>query len=375
MGGDVTPDTILVHRSPGETRAALVAGGEIIEIALSRDARMHPGAIYLGRIGARVPGIEAVFVDVGAKKPGVLALKAPFPPEGTAQAVEVVVPPRADKGCALKVAADVEIDSAVKVPMLMRRAPHPVQRWWALYGADIQRICCEPLAEATRVKKLLDNNAPIEQPVAGESLFVHHNVDETIEAGLDSIVPLPSGGSLIIETTSAVTSVDINSGAADPKTANGEAMSAVARELRCRNIGGHIVIDVIPGKGNGALPRLLAKAMAADPIASRVAGFTPLGMIELTRQRVGLSLADELLDSGGELSAVTVGLRALRMAVREATAHQSASIVLSVAPCVHEALRDELQQALAEARDLIKGDVELQSRSDFTRTSVDVCAA
>ena len=51
------PDTILVSRSPGETRYALLAGEEFIEVIHHRDGAIQPGSIYAGRIGARVPGI------------------------------------------------------------------------------------------------------------------------------------------------------------------------------------------------------------------------------------------------------------------------------------------------------------------------------
>jgi ribonuclease G len=372
---ETTPDTILVNRSPGETRAVLMAGGEVVEIAHSRDTDMQSGAVYLGRVGARVPGVGAVFVDIGAGEPGVLALKPPFPHEGAAQAVVVVVPPRANKGCALKAALDVEISSLAKAPTLIQRAPHTAQSWWTLYGASIKHIYCEPLTEGTRVKELLGADAPIEYPMPGENLFALHNVDDAIEAALDPIVRLPCGGSLIMESTSAVIAIDVNSGSSDPKTANGEAMAVVARELRRRNIGGHIVIDVIPCKGNGALPRLLTKAVTHDSVPSRVAGFTPLGMIELTRQRVGLSLGETLLDVSGQLSAKSVGLGALRDAVREATVRQTANIGLSVAPDVHSSLLGDLQPALIEARDAIKGDVKLACRADFVRSRVDVHAA
>src|SRR4051812_19050166 len=116
------PDTILVNRSPGETRYALLAGDDVIEIVHRRDTDMQPGAVYAGRITARVPGVNAVFVEIGDEAPGVLAVKHP-PPLGTAVAVTVIVPPRGDKGAELKAAA-LPICEA-KVPSLLRAAPEP----------------------------------------------------------------------------------------------------------------------------------------------------------------------------------------------------------------------------------------------------------
>ena len=371
----MTPDTILVSRSPGETRAALMAGDEIIEIAHCRDADIQSGAVYLGRAGASVPGIDAVFVDIGAADAGVLAMKPPFPTEGASLPVVVVVPPRADKGCALRLEPDAGLADNAKGPRLLKPAPHPAQSWWVRCRASIERILCEPLTEATHVQALLDAKTPVEATAVHEDLFSLNSVDEAIELALSPIVPLPSGGSIIIETTSAVTAIDVNSGAAKPATANGEAITAVAKELRRRNIAGHIVIDVIPGKNNGALPRLLAKAMNEDPVPSRVAGFTPLGMIELTRQRSGLSLAETLLDNHGQLSAKSVALQALRDAVREAIAVRTANIALSVAPDVHALLQGGLLPAMEEACNQIKGNIKLVSRPEFSRARVEVKAA
>ena len=366
------PDTILVSRSPGETRIALVAGEDVIELAHCRDADIQPGAVYLGRVGARVPGVGAVFVDIGAAEPGVLTLKPPFPTEGAAQPVVVVVPPRADKGCALRVEPNATWADCVRVPKLLQPAPDPIQDWWVRYSACIKRLCCEPRAEATRVATMLGADAPVEGVPVGEDLFAHHGIDEVIESALHPHVSLPCGGSVIIETTSAVTAVDVNSGSAHPSTANREAITVIAKELRRRNIAGHIVIDVIQGKGRGALPRLLARAMADDPVPFRVAGLTSLGMIELTRRRVGLSLSETFLDGNGRLSAKSVGLQGLRRAVRVAISNQAANVALTVAPEVLAMLQGELRPALAQANDLIKGDIKLSGRSDFACPRVEV---
>ncbi len=374
MSGGV-PDTIFISRSPGETRAALVADGEVLEIVHRRDADVQSGAVYLGRIGARVPGVEAVFVDIGAGQPGILKMKPPFPAEGAAQAVAVVVPSRADKGCSLKLEPNAVWPSSTKAPKMLQVAPDPVRIWWDRYGATISRIYCQPLTEASRLVSLLGADAPIDAAPVSENIFADHGVEDAIEYSINPVVPLPSGGSVIIETTAAVTAIDINSGAADPSTANREAVAIIAKELRRRNIAGHIVIDVIPGKGRGALPRLLAKAMAVDPVPSQVAGYTPLGMIELTRQRTGLSLSESLLDRTGSLSIKSLGLQILREAVRSVVTTQLARVVLEIAPDVHAALRGELSSALAEARELIKDDITLSPRADFARSRFEVRSA
>ena len=368
------PDRILVSRSPGETRGALLAGGEVIELAHARDDEIQVGSVYLGRIRTPVPGIEAVFVDIGAEELGVLALKPPFPSEGTAQVVRVVVPPRAGKGCVLKAEANRSAAGDPNAPVLIHPGPHFAQMWLETYGTSVKRIQCEPLAEVTRLREILGDDAPVEQGALGSHLFSECGVEELIEAALDPVVPLPSGGSLIIEKTAAVVAIDINSGASAPSVANGEAITAIARELRLRNIAGHIVVDIIPAKGNGALPRLLTKALAEDPTPSRVAGMTPLGMIELTRQRAGLSLADVLLDDRGQINVKSVGLKALRDSVREVAANRASRVAITTSPDVSAFLTDNLSWALEEARSLTKCAIEILDRPDFSRARVEIYA-
>jgi ribonuclease G len=363
------PDTILVQRSPGETRYALMAGETLIEVVHRRDADMQTGAVYLGRIGAGVPGVPAVFVELGTGLPGVLPMKGRAPPQGTAAAVVVIVPARAGKGPELK-PSDADVPPGAKAPALLRPAPEPVSEWWQCYRDGISSIVCAPRREAARVKALL-GDAPVDE--GADDLFAAQGVDEAIEAALGPLVPLPCGGSLIIESTAAVVAIDVNSGPADPAVANNDAVAAAAAELRRRNIAGHIVLDIIPTGRRAVFPRRLAEALSPDPIAANVAGLTPLGMIELTRRRVGLSLAETLCGEGAPaLSAASVAYKLLRDAVRFAEAEKAAGVAVTASPEVVAALQGPLRAALAEARDEIKGEVALSARPEFPRARADI---
>lgn len=374
MAARAAPDTILVERSPGETRYALLAGEEVVAIVHRRDASLQPGAVIVGRVGAAVPGIGAVFVEIGDGAPGVLAVKHP-PPQGTALAVVVVVPPRGEglnrKGAELK-RADGDLPPGAKVPSLLQTAPEPVTAWLSCYDQGIARIVAAPRREAQRLRTLLGPKAPIEDHMNAGALFLDYGVDEAIEAGLAPLVPLPCGGSLVIEHTAAVVAIDVNSGPADPGKANCEAVVTVAAELRRRNIAGHIVVDIIPGRRRAAWPRLLAEAISDDPVPARVTGLTPLGMIELTRQRLGLSLAETLCDADGGLSAASVAYTLLRDAVRLALTEKAAGVAANAAPAVVALLQGPLRPALDEARDIVKGEVALNARADFSRARVEL---
>ncbi len=371
MAARQAPDTILVSRSPGETRYALLAGEAVVEVIHRRDGEMQPGAVYLGRITARVPGVNAVFVEIGDTVPGVLTIKHP-PPLGTAIAVTVTVPARGDKGAELKV-VDVPIPSDAKVPSLLQVSSEPVTEWLTCYDQGIARITATPRREAQRLRTMLGPAVTVGDDDG--DLFAAEGVDEAIEAGLQQVVPLPSGGSLIIEHTAAVVAIDVNSGPSDPGQANGEAIVAVAAELRRRNIAGHILVDIIPTRRRGVLPRQLAEAFSDDPVTAHIAGLTPLGMIELSRQRLGLSLRETLCDDAGGLSAASVAYRLLRDAVRFALTEKAAGVTVSAAPEVVALLKGALKPALDEARDIVKGGIVLNPRADFARTRTDVRAA
>ena len=361
------PDTILVARAPGETRYALLAGDEVIEIAHRRDADIQPGTVYAGRIGAGVPGVAAVFVDIGDAVPGVLALKGRAPPQGSAVAVVVIVPPRADKGAELKISV-VKIPEGGKAPQIIAAAPEPATVWWECYRDGIARVRCAPRREVMRVKALLGTGAPVEEG-APDFFGV---VDDAIDAALNSTVALPGGGSLIIEHTAAVTAIDVNSGAGDPSAANGDAVPAVAAALRQRNIAGHIVVDFIPSRHRSKLARSLADAVSPDAVATNVAGISPLGLVELTRKRAGLSLAETLCDARGQQSVATVAYGVLRDALRFAHSAKAARVTASVAPEVAAVLQGRLRAAFTEAEGELKGEIALKARAEFMRTRTEL---
>ena len=361
------PDSILVSRGPGETRYVLMAGDEVVEVVHHRDGVLLPGAVLFARIAAPVPHMAAVFVNLGDAGTGVLKIQPPRPSEGAGIAVTVVVPARADKGVEVQLESDVPVPADGRTGALLRAAPGPAAAWWAEHSETITQIVCASRAEAQRLKALLGAEAPVEIHTQGVDLFAARGVEEAIEAALEPTVPLPCGGSLVVEATAAVITIDVNTGPAHIDTANSEALIAVARELRRRNLAGHILVDVIPTRRGGTLPPLLADLTAGDP-AVRVAGRTPLGMIELSRRRVGLSLAEVLCDPDGRLSASSVAYKVLRDAVRFGFTEKAARVAMEVSPDVADLLAGALAPARAEAEAALKGEIQVTARADFPRT-------
>ena len=138
----------------------------------------------------------------------------------------------------------------------------------------------------------------------GLSLFERHHVHEQVHKALDRKVWLPSGGSLIIEGTEALTVIDVNTGKNVGKSNleetvfhnNMEAAVEVAKQLRLRDIGGIIVIDFIDmeiKENRGKVVEALRDALARDKTRSQVFDVSELGLVEMTRKRIGEGLLTE----------------------------------------------------------------------------------
>jgi ribonuclease E len=136
-------------------------------------------------------------------------------------------------------------------------------------------------------------------------LFEHHRVHEQLHKALDRKVWLPSGGSLIIERTEALTVIDVNTGKNVGKSSleetvyrnNLEAAEEVARQLRLRDIGGIIVIDFIDmevRKNRDDVIRVFREALARDKTRTQVFDISELGLVEMTRKRIGEGLIESM---------------------------------------------------------------------------------
>ena len=130
---------------------------------------------------------------------------------------------------------------------------------------------------------------------AGELLFDRYDVEDQIQKALNPRLELPSGGWLMIETTEAMTTIDVNSGSHDaPALAvNLEAATAIGRQVQLRGIGGLIAVDFIDmtdGDEQISIGDALARAFEGDRQAVRFSSMSDFGVIEMTRRRPAQSL-------------------------------------------------------------------------------------
>ncbi len=134
-------------------------------------------------------------------------------------------------------------------------------------------------------------------------LYERHHIEEQLRKALDRKVWLPSGGSLIIEATEALTVIDVNTGKNVGKSSleetvfrnNLEAAEEVAHQLRLRDIGGIIVIDFVDmeiAKNRDQVIKTFRDALARDKTRTQVFNISELGLVEMTRKRIGEGLLE-----------------------------------------------------------------------------------
>ena len=140
--------------------------------------------------------------------------------------------------------------------------------------------------------------------VGDGDVFAHHRIDEQLAKGMDRKVWLPSGGSLVIDRTEAMTVIDVNTGKfvgkggtlEETMTLNNlEAAEEIVRQLRLRDIGGIIVIDFVDmllESNRDRVLRRLIECLSRDRTKHQVAEVTSLGLVQMTRKRVGQGLVE-----------------------------------------------------------------------------------
>lgn len=171
---------------------------------------------------------------------------------------------------------------------------------------DVEKITVDQDEVAIVLRKALQN---IEHPAAkhilvitGEDLFARYGINEEIRKTLRPKVWLKSGGYLVIQQTEALIVIDVNTGKYVGQKSleetvvhtNLEAAGEIARQLRLRNLGGIIIIDfidMIAKEDQQQVIDALETACARDKTKSQILGLTQLGLVEMTRKKVGQTLA------------------------------------------------------------------------------------
>lgn len=182
-----------------------------------------------------------------------------------------------------------------------------------IFNDDFSKLIVEGDKVYDRIEEYLDTMAPdlkdkLERwdPAEheGKDVFDKWSIDSQLRKGMERQVYLPSGGSIVIDRTEAMTTIDVNTGRFIGKgksleetvtRCNLEASEEIARQLRLRDIGGMVMIDyvdmVMPANRDLVLRRLV-ECLARDRTKHQVAEVTSLGLVQMTRKRIGQGLVE-----------------------------------------------------------------------------------
>jgi ribonuclease G len=271
----------------------------------------------------------------------------------------------------------------------------------------LQRVLRDLVGEATQTIRV-DSREQFEalkafgaefMPMAADKLhhyrgerpiFDLYAIDEEVAKALARRVDLKSGGYLIVDQTEALTTVDVNTGGFVGarnfddtifKT-NLEAAQAIARQLRLRNLGGIIIVDFIDMARDDHREAVLAefkKQLARDRVKTTSAGFSQLGLVEMTRKRTRESLAHMLCEScptcqgkGIVKTPRSVAYDIFREILREARQFNPREFRVVASPKVIELFLDEESQHLAGLSEFIGKPVSLQSEAAMGQEQYDI---
>ena len=170
---------------------------------------------------------------------------------------------------------------------------------WATINEYVSSVAPELISKLNKYEP-----ADSAEGVAAPDVFAVHRIDEQLAKAMDRKVWLPSGGTLVIDRTEAMTIVDVNTGKFTGSGGNLEqtvtknnleAAEETVRQLRLRDIGGIIVIDFIDmvlESNRDLVLRRLTEALARDRTRHQVSEVTSLGLVQLTRKKLGTGLVE-----------------------------------------------------------------------------------
>lgn len=239
-----------------------------------------------------------------------------------------------------------DAQSGAKAPAILW-TPDPIDRVLALHP-QIDTVRVDDPQTYTGLKARLG-----ERVILDSAGGIQDIIDDALDEATCPVIGLTDGGRISIGALAALTAIDVDSGAGSAAAANAQAVRQIARQIRLRGLGGQMVVDFIPSGGKGGLTNLAAqlrRLVSHDPVNTAVLGTTPMGLVELTRERRGPSIPELCLDFHADAAPLAVGLRALRQALSESMHRPGRPLILTLAPEVANALNLQTK-AVTEARD------------------------
>jgi ribonuclease E len=323
--GEVNWDTAGLDGQPRRIEHALKSG-ESVMVQVTKDPIGHKGARLTSQIS--LPGRYLVFVPEGSMTG--ISRKLPDTERSRLKKVLRDIVPE-DAGVIVRTAAEgaseteLERDvsrlraqwddisgkaQAVAAPSLLYGEPDLAIRVVRdIFNEDISTLMVSGEEVWDTLEAYIGHVAPdlvdrLQRWDSDEDVFAAYRIDEQLLKALDRKVWLPSGGSLVIDRTEAMTVIDVNTGRftgsggnlEETVTKNNlEAAEEIVRQLRLRDIGGIIVIDFIDmvlESNRDLVLRRLVECLGRDRTKHQVAEVTSLGLVQMTRKRVGQGLIE-----------------------------------------------------------------------------------
>jgi ribonuclease G len=488
-GRPATSNEIIINASGGETRVALLEGGNFTELHIERERdRNVAGMVAKGRVTRVLPGMQAGFVDIGLEKAAFLYVGDYLDDEGLLDGededrrrrfrrgqrqvprietllqegqeiiVQVAKEPIGTKGARitshLSIAgrhlvltpwskrvgvsrrigsdrerrrlrdivsrsrpkdlgfiirtagegirdADIEADVAylasvweeIRAAQTGARAPAtlyeelslPLRAIRDFANGRTRRIVVDDPTIHEKMQRFLDRFVADPKPKLDlyqdtEPLFDREGLEARIDENLGKKVWLKSGGYLIVDQSEALTAIDVNTGRYVGKRdleetvlkTNLEAVQEVVHQLRFRNLGGLIIIDLIDmesAENRDKVYRALQEALRSDKARTNILKISELGLVEMTRKRTRENLVQQLCEPcsfcegrGYVLSAETVAYKLLREIRKDLPRFGGRHIAVSVSPRVGEMLQGPARRALAALSEQLGREIEVRTR-------------
>ncbi|KLN32851.1 hypothetical protein FB00_20690, partial [Cellulosimicrobium funkei] len=323
--GEVNWDAAGLEGQPRRIEQALKSGDSVL-VQVTKDPIGHKGARLTSQI--TLAGRYLVFVPGG----GMTGISRKLPDternrlkkilkEVVPDGAGVIVRTAAEGASEEELRADVERlrgqweaiekkSKSASAPALLQGEPDLAIRVVRdIFNDDFSSLVVEGDGAWSEISSYVEELAPdlrerVSKWTGTQDVFTVHRVDEQLAKGMDRKVWLPSGGSLVIDRTEAMTVVDVNTGKftgsggtlEETVTRNNlEAAEEIVRQLRLRDIGGIIVIDFIDmvlESNRDLVLRRLVECLGRDRTKHQVAEVTSLGLVQMTRKRVGQGLVE-----------------------------------------------------------------------------------
>ncbi len=264
-----------------------------------------------------------------------------------------------------------------------------------LMRPQIEKVRIDSRESFQRMEDFAKHYAPeiggrIEHYPGERPLFDMYGVEDELKKALEIRVVLKSGGYLIVEQTEAMCTIDVNTGGFVGhrnleetifKT-NLEAATAIARQLRLRNLGGIIILDFIdmsdPEHQRQVL-RTLEKTLEKDHAKTAINGVSDLGLVEMTRKRTRESLGQTLCEPcpvcqgrGRLKSAETVCYEIFREILREARTYDASTFMVLASQVVIDRLLDEESANVADLEQFIERTIQFQVETLYNQEQYDI---